>query len=171
MEDKESIELFTKDAEYYDKDKKELTAILTLVNLNPDERLIDIGAGIGRLAIPLSRHLKVTAIDTNKTLIDLINETSIQTINGKIEELYPADKYDYGLIVWAGFSNYRQILNHVRKHILKEDGKLIIIKSTEHDLKRIAMKLYPELFGKEQGFLEVLPEYFKVDKEKRITTE
>lgn len=31
--------------------------------------------------------------------------------------------------------------------------------------------MYPELFGKEQGFLEVLPEYFNIEKERRVTTE
>lgn len=77
MEDKEVIELFTKDAEYYDKERKELAAILNLIDINSAKTLIDIGAGNGRLAIPLSQHLNVTAIDTNKTLIDLINEKNI----------------------------------------------------------------------------------------------
>lgn len=171
MKDEEFVYLFKKDCEYYDKEQKELKAILSLVDFKKSDKLIDIGAGIGRLAIPLSKHLKVTAIDTNKALLDQIKEPTIEVIHGRIEEFYPKKKFDYGLIVWPGFYNHEKILYHTKKNVLKSDGKLIIIKSIEHDLKKITKKLFPEIFGREKGFLKILPDFFKIEKEKIIETE
>lgn len=170
MDSKDFVELFVKDCDYYDKDNIELNTVLSLIDFKPDETLIDIGAGIGRLAIPLSKHLKVTAIDTNKALINQITKPDIRVIHGKIEEFNPKEKYDYGLIVWPGFHNYREILNHIQEKVLKKNGKLIIIKSKEHDLKRITKKLYPDIFGQRKRIFEVLRDFFEIEKKKIIKT-
>lgn len=171
MKDKEFVCLFKKDCEYYDKKQKELKTILSLVDFKKSDRLVDIGAGIGRLAIPLSKHLKITAIDTNKILLDQIKNSNIEVIHGKIEEYYSKEKFDYALIAWPSTLNYAEVFEHVRRNVLKEDGKLLIIKSLEHDLKKITKKIFPEIFGNQKGSLEVLPYFFRIEKEKIIETE
>jgi len=171
MNDKDFIELFVKDCEYYDNEEKELNALLSLVNFEKNEKLIDVGAGIGRLAIPLSKFLEVTAIDTNKALLDQIKDSNIEIINLKIEDYFPKQKFDYALIVWPGFHNYVEVFKHIKKKILKENGKLLIIKSLGHDLKRVTKKIFPEIFGQQKGFLKVLNEFFEKKEEKIIETE
>jgi len=171
MDDEDFVELFVKDCKYYDKTNVELNTILSLVTFKSNDTIIDIGAGIGRLAIPLSKHIKVTAIDTNKALLSHIKEPNTRIINGKIEKLNPIDKFDYDLIAWPGFNNYEEVLAHIKEKILKKTGKLIIVKSKQHDLKSITQKLFPELFGKEKGLLEVLPNFFEIEAEKIVWTE
>lgn len=119
----------------------------------------------------VSYAIGVTAIDTNKVLLDQIKDSNVEVIYGKIEEFNPKEKFDYGLIVWPGFHNYEEIFSYVKDKVLKEGGKLIVIKSKEHDLKRITKKLFPEIFGKQKKFLEVLLDFFEIEKEKIIETE
>lgn len=171
MKNEEFVYLFKKNCEYYDKEQKELKAILSLFDFKKSNKLIDIGAGIGRLAIPLSNHLRVTAIDTNKALFNQIKEPTIEVVHGKIEEFYPKEKFDYALIAWPSTLNYTRIFKHIRRNILKEDGKLLVIKSLEHDLKNITKKIFPEMFGQSKGFLEVLPDFFRTENERIIKTE
>lgn len=54
---------------------------------------------------------------------------------------------------------------------LKDNGKLIILKSRQHSLREITKQLFPELFISGKGFLEILPEYFSMEKEEIIETQ
>ena len=171
MDDENFVELFRKDCEYYDKDRKEINSILSLVDFEPNDTLIDIGAGIGRLAIPLSKHLKVTAIDSNESLLSEIKEEDIEKINSRIENFSPEEKFDYALIAWPQFENQDEILRHIKNNILKENGKLIVIKSINHDLKRLAKILFPKIFNGLEDFLSVLNKSFNIDKEETIETQ
>lgn len=171
MNKKQFIELFKKDCECYDIEQKELNAILSSVDFKLDERLIDIGGGVGRLALPLSKYVEVIAIDPNETLLNEIKDSKIETINIKIENYLPKQKFDYALIAWPQFENYEVIFNHVKTKILKENGKLIVLKSKQHSLREITKQLFPELFTSGKGFLKILPQYFNIEKEKVIETQ
>lgn len=170
MDDKEFARYFKEDYGYYDLEKKELSKILSLINFKQNQTLIDVGAGIGRLSIPLSKYIKVTAVEPNKILLEKIHGKNISKINNKIENFFPQLKFDFALISWPQFDDYHNIFKHIKKKILKENGKLIIVKSQQHSLREITKKFFPELFLGGKGFLKILPEYFKIEKEEFVET-
>ncbi|MBW3003570.1 methyltransferase domain-containing protein [Candidatus Woesearchaeota archaeon] len=163
------VVLFKKDCEYYDKEQNELKAMLSVVDFKKTDRLADLGAGIGRLAIPLSKYVKVVALDSNKQLLNEIKDTNIEKINKKIEDYFPDEKFDYALIAWPQFENVDRILKHVKKDVLKSSGKLIIVKVFESDLRYLVKELFPKRLEK-KGFLKILGGHFKVIKEKKFET-
>lgn len=123
MDKKEFIECFKQDCAYYDLEQKELNIILSLVEFKPGERLIDIGAGLGRLAILLSRYVKVTAVDTDKILLNEI-DSKIEVINMKIEKYFPEKRFDYALIAWPQCENYELIFDHIKNKVFKRQWKI-----------------------------------------------
>lgn len=171
MKSEDFVYFFKKDCEYYDPANKELKAILSLTKFKQGRTLLDIGAGTGRLAVPLSEFLKVTAIDPNALLLEEIQAPAIKIIKKKVEEYHPKKKFDYALIAWPEFENYVPIFVHIKKNILKRDGKLILVKSSNHDLKEITKTLFPETFGKQKGIFSILKDFFKIEKERIIETE
>lgn len=171
MKDEDYIELFAQICGGYDKKGLELNTLLSLVNFKPCERLIDIGAGVGRLAIPISKYINVTAIDTNKILLDQIRDPNIEVVNMGIEDFYPEQKYDYGLLVWPSADDYKILFKNVIENVLKSDGRLLVIKSTDHDLRRLTKQFFPEIFEKGKNLLKILPDFFKIEKERIIETE
>lgn len=170
MEDKEFAQYFKQDYCYYDMEKKELNKIISLINFKPNQILIDIGAGIGRLSVPLSKYVKVTSIEPNKVLLNEIKKENILKVNLKIENFFPKEKFDFALIGWPQFKEYHIIFKHIKDNILKENGQLIVIKSKQHSLREITKKLFPNLFGEGKNFLNILPKYFEIKKEELIET-
>jgi len=75
--------------------KETINDILRIVNAGPNETLLDLACGPGRLSIPLSKYFKeVYAVDWEKEMIDegerISNELCIENIKwicGKAEEL------------------------------------------------------------------------------------
>lgn len=170
MDDKTFAGYFKEDYSYYDVEEVELKTILSLANFKPNQTLIDIGAAIGRLAVPLSQYVRVTAIEPNKVLLDEIKNSEIIKVNEKIENFFPRDKFDFALIVWPQFDNYQIVFKHIKDNILKENGKLIVLKSKQHSLREVTKLLFPELFGEGKKFHEVLSDYFLIEKEEFIET-
>lgn len=170
MNNLEFAKAFKEDNGYYDLQREELRTILSLVDLKAGQRLIDLGTGVGRLALPLSDYVKVTALDCNQELLNQIPNGRIEKVCTKIEDYQPSKKFDFGLIAWPGFEDYREIFKHIKNQILTDEGRLIILKSKQHSLREIVNILFPELFGIGKGFLEVLPDYFDIEQEKSITT-
>jgi SAM-dependent methyltransferase len=86
-------------------------ATLEQVQLNviPPAKIIDFGAGTGRLTIPLAKcGYQVTAVEPciemlNK-LIEKSGELSINSFNGKTEGYYSSDKFDMALSVFTVIS-------------------------------------------------------------------
>lgn len=170
MKNKNFAQLFKEDYSCYDLEKNELNKILSLTNLKPEQTLVDIGAGTGRLSIPLSRYVKVTSIEPNKELLNEIKKEDIVNVNANIEEFFPIEKFDFALIAWPQFAEYDFIFKHIKDSVLKESGRLIVVKSKQHSLREITKKLFPELFEDSKKILDVLPEYFDIDKEEIAET-
>jgi ubiquinone/menaquinone biosynthesis C-methylase UbiE len=170
MKDEDFIKHFKKDCNLYDLEKKELSQILSYANCKPNQTLIDIGAGIGRLSVPLSQHVKVTSVEPNKALLNEIKKDDILKINKKIEDYFPESKFDFALIAWPQFDEYHTIFKHIKHNVLKKDGQLILIKSKQHSLRKITKMLFPDLFSEGKKLLKILPEYFETIKEKFIET-
>ncbi|WP_204081394.1 class I SAM-dependent methyltransferase [Mycobacterium riyadhense] len=97
--------------------------------LRPNCSVLDLGAGVGRIANPLVEHgYQVTAVDD---CADLLAEVrGARTICARIEELRLPEKYD-GVLLATNLINYpgidlrRGVLATVAQH-LKPTGKAII---------------------------------------------
>lgn len=161
---------FKRDYSYYDVENVELKKILSLVDLKNGQKLIDLGAGVGRLSVPLSKHVVVTAIDSNRDLLNLIDNTNIRKVNEKIENFFPQEKFDFALMAWPQFSNHEEVLKHLNENILKENGRLIVIKSDNHSLKEIARKLFPDFISARNEFLQAISKYFQIVHDEVIET-
>ena len=170
MKKKELLKIFDKNLQYYDRTYRELKAILEFIEFQKNQELIDVGAGIGRLSVPISFRLNVLALEPNKNLADKINEHNIEVITKKIENFFPSEKFDYALFAWPGLLNYGEVFKHIRKEILNANGRLIVIKPIEHSLKQIACALSPQDFDAGGQFFEVLSDFFIIEKEKEFKT-
>lgn len=168
MDNKKYVELFKKDCEFYDKENKELKAIISLIKPNKTKTLIDIGAGIGRLSIPLSKYFKVTAIDMNKYLLNEINNKNIIKINKKIENYYPKEKFDYALIAW--FDSNEKRLRHIKKYVVKENGKVILVKPMQSGYRDLAKKLFKGKFKAQPGILQLFSRHFNLQRQQLVET-
>lgn len=166
------VSLFKKDFQYYDQEQKEFRAVTSLITLNRNKRLLDIGAGIGRFAIPLSKYIRVTAIDINEHLLKEIKNKNIERVKEDIKNYRPGEKFDYVLIVWPQFENYDEVFKNIKENILKRNGKLIVLKSSEHSLRKITKIFFPELFNsKNPKFLKILQKHFKIEEQNMIETQ
>jgi SAM-dependent methyltransferase len=84
---------------------EQLTVNLTVPNR---VRLVDFGAGTGRLAIPLAEAgYQVTAIEPVRGMLDLLEAKartrglSIETFHGRIEDFQAAEPYDLAACVFT----------------------------------------------------------------------
>lgn len=168
MENKKYVGLFKKDCKFYDKDNKELKAILSLIKQDKNKTLIDIGAGIGRLSIPLSKYFKVTAIDNNKYLLNTIKNKDIIKINKKIENYYPKEKFDYALIAW--FDSNERRLRHIKKYVVKEKGKIVLVKPIENEYRNLAKKLFKGRYKAQPRILQLFSRHFNLQRQQLVET-
>lgn len=82
-------------ADFYDEKEKYLNSfeqgkLLPLLGDIKDKKILDIGAGTGRLSVLLAnRGAKVTALDLSPKMLELVNRknTKIQTVVGDAESL------------------------------------------------------------------------------------
>jgi cyclopropane fatty-acyl-phospholipid synthase-like methyltransferase len=128
LTDKLFVKAFREDAKYY-QTEKEVKAIISL-GLKQESTLVDIGAGIGRLSIPLSKYFRVTAIDSDRRLMKEMHNHRIDKEARDILKYFPLKKFDHALLAWPNFSNEtvaKKIFLHIKKSILKFNGKLILI--------------------------------------------
>ena len=70
--------------------------------LAPGSSILDVGAGTGRLAIPLSdRGYSIVAIDASKPMLDVLRSkdpaSRIHTVHTKLQELALKDQFDFGV--------------------------------------------------------------------------
>jgi SAM-dependent methyltransferase len=76
--------------------------------LAPGSSILDVGAGTGRLAIPLSeRGYGITAIDASKTMLDVLRSKDtaslIHTIHSRLQDLALKDQFDFVCCVFSVF--------------------------------------------------------------------
>lgn len=76
--------------------------------LAPGSSILDVGAGTGRLAIPLSeRGYSITAIDASKPMLNVLRSkdpaSRIHTVHTKLQELALKDQFDFVCCVFSVF--------------------------------------------------------------------
>ena len=81
-------------------------------------KILDIGGGSGRFAIPLSEKNIVTVVDPNPLALSILKQRSsqIETINTKFEDYFTPNKYDLILMmeVLQYFENIPQVFLKIR---------------------------------------------------------
>ncbi|MBU3913665.1 MAG: class I SAM-dependent methyltransferase [Nanoarchaeota archaeon] len=115
---------------YSDPEKIELKTILKEVNFN-SKIILDVGCGIGRLTVPISRYAKkVVGIDSEKATIEYCNKykirKNIKYLHKNILE-FDGRNFDIAILAQPIYENFDEILTSIHK-TLKEKGKLIIIR-------------------------------------------
>ena len=76
--------------------------------LAPGSSILDVGAGTGRLAIPLSeRGYSITAIDASNYMLDVLRSkdpaSRIHTVHSRLQELALKDQFDFVCCVFSVF--------------------------------------------------------------------
>jgi len=116
-------------------DKVTLLEVEALSYLKKQDRILDIGAGAGRISmyLQIKRH-NVTALDKSKPICKVLTKRGIKkVINVDIFKYFPRRKYDVVLFVgvYSVFDkkkeNITKFLDYVKGKILNKDGKLIFI--------------------------------------------
>ena len=74
-----------------------------------NSRILDVGAGTGRMSIPLSKlGYQVTAVDASKEMLKVLNEKDtdhkIETCHSKLQDLSLDKNYDTVLCVFSVFA-------------------------------------------------------------------
>lgn len=101
------------DIEYYKEQIKNYKAKSVLI----------VGAGTGRVAIPLSEIVEVTALDFDEGRLDVLKEKSnkIMTICCDIRNFIPKSQYDMIIFPYSTiqFSNSEEAIDSILKQLLK----------------------------------------------------
>jgi len=106
-----------------------------LKNIKKGDRVLDIGAGGGRISFYLQeKGYDITALEKSKLICRVLKERRMKKIiNIDIFEYFPRKKYDTALIVnvFSIFGeekeNIAKLFAHVAQKVLKKFGKLIFI--------------------------------------------
>jgi putative AdoMet-dependent methyltransferase len=118
--------------------KQEAELILKLVDINPNDIILDIGTGTGHFAIEASKKCqKVYAIDVSKTMLDYAklkakneNTTNIEWLNyGFLTYNFPNIQFDH-IVSSAALHHLPDFwkmvaINNIHK-LLKDSGKFIL---------------------------------------------
>jgi len=174
------LKAFVEDCRYYDRNQVELKSILKNVNLK-NKRVIDIGAGIGRLSFPLSKYAKeIVALDNDKRFVKYYKKhkkKNLIFINKDASKYLNAEKqFDIFIIAWPTI-NFK-FINLLKKSVLKDSVIIFITCDNTSDFETIVDKL--ELFDKEKfkndimnkkKFIKKIEKNFKLIKKEKIKTE
>ena len=111
--------------------------------IKPDDSVLDIGAGTGRLSVEVAKHAaKVTAVDTSEDMLKILRKknSSIETVVVTDEKLPFADNsFDkiVSLDAMVHFINWRDFLQeHTR--VVKKDGYIIYNIVNDDNLRNIS---------------------------------
>jgi cyclopropane fatty-acyl-phospholipid synthase-like methyltransferase len=160
-----------------------LIEVKALTNLRKQDRILDIGAGAGRISMYLQINgYKVTALDYSESICKILKKRGIKkVINADIFNFFPKKKYNVVLLVnvYSIFGkkeeNVVKFFSHVKEKILNKSGELIIVLSDTKSGKIEIMKRR-FIFGKKTGawFESIHPpvkDIIKLAKESGLTLE
>lgn len=125
-------------APWYDLDFGPLTDDVEMLRelTTPGQRVLEFGAGSGRLAVPLAEHgCHVTAVDSSEAMLALgehrMRNTGVRVVRGDMRCLELQETFD---LVVIGLSTYQHLLRRrdqldalrtARRHLV-EGGRLLI---------------------------------------------
>src|SRR3989344_1141921 len=115
---------------YSEPEKIEVNTLLNEIDFK-NKIVLDVGCGIGRLTIPISKHAKkVIGIDSEKETIDYCNKhkqrKNIKYIHKNILKFGGKD-FDIAILAQPVYDNFDKILDSIKK-ALKQNGRLAIIR-------------------------------------------
>lgn len=123
---RDSVKILLAEAQYYDMERRELASIIR--ETNPGASIVDIGAGIGRLALPLTKHSSsVTALDSEEALevyYSRLKPERIKFVCDKAERYLRNNRFDLYLLAWPPLS--RPLIKTI-KSSMRDDSKLIVL--------------------------------------------
>lgn len=122
--------------------------VLTLLGEVKDKIMLDVGAGTGRLSVPLANFgAKVTALDVSPAMLKILQQKNrhVMTIVGEAESLpFPNDSFD---VVVAAFlivhlKNPQRFFDEVYR-VLKNGGIFLVTNINQKDPPSISTKAGP----------------------------
>ena len=113
----------------------QVDALVSLAGERP-QRVLDLGCGPGRHALPLARQgYPVTAVDTSPALLAQLEarrgELPIEAIEADMRSFVRPDTFDLVLVMWTSFgyfeeeTDHRRVLDNIRAS-LTDGGRLIL---------------------------------------------
>jgi len=139
-------------------DKVSILEKQSLDYLRKQDRILDIGAGAGRLTVYLQKKgYNITALEKSKTICNILRKRNIKKIiNTDIFKYFPKNKYDVALFVKV-FSifgkkkeNVAKFLNFLTKKILNKNGKIIFV-LTEPESRKTGITKRRFIFKEKTG--------------------
>jgi len=147
----------------FEKDK-----LLPLLGDVHGKRILDVGAGTGRLAMRLSRlGAKITALDISSEMLGVLRTKSqnlIETVLGDAEDLpFPDNSFDIVISTFhiVHLKDLKRFFDQVYR-VLKVDGEFLVT--------NINQKRPPEVKTKE-GVIEIESYYHRPEKVKEVMEE
>ncbi|TVQ40832.1 MAG: class I SAM-dependent methyltransferase [Wenzhouxiangella sp.] len=114
---------------------EQLPGLLELVGIEPG-RVLDLGCGPGRHALPLAATgYPVTAVDTSQTLLEHLEqargELPIESVQADMREFVRPEAFDLVLVMWTSFgyfedeADHRRVLANIHQS-LRPGGRLVL---------------------------------------------
>ncbi len=127
---KQQIKKWEESLKYSDPEKIEFNTLLKEIEFE-GKIVLDVGCGIGRLTLPISKYArKVVGVDSKKSVIQYCNEhkkkKNIKYVHKNILE-FKEKNFDVVILAQPVYKNFNRILEAIH-YSLKEKGKLVIIK-------------------------------------------
>ncbi len=120
------MKILLAEAQHYDMERRELASIRR--ETSPCASIVDIGAGIGRLALPLAKHSgSVTALDSDealKTYYSCHKRERVRFVCDKAERYLRSNRFDLYLLAWPPLS--RPLIKTI-KSSMRDGSKLIVL--------------------------------------------
>lgn len=118
------------DLKYYDTENLEINTLLKSVNFK-GKKVIDVGCGIARLAVPVSKVAKtVIAVDVNKDVINYCEQykkkKNIQYVLNDVRDVKNSD-FDIAVFGQPDYADFKEKIRAIHR-ILNKNGELVILK-------------------------------------------
>ena len=176
------IDMFIEDCKYYDTRQTEVKNILKYSNIKR-KKVLDIGAGIGRLSFPLAKYAgEIIALDKDERFRDYFKthkRKNIKFVNKRVEDyLKNNKKFDIILLAWPTFSFDLKVIGRIKKAMYNESLFIFITCDSNSDYETVVDKLgltqkcyFDKDISNKASFIRFLPKKFKLISKKRIKTE
>lgn len=173
-----SVKILLDESKYYDKEKIEIKSILKSISLNNKE-IVDVGAGVGRLALPLVRYAKnIIALDSNdklKNYYKTIKNPKLKFICSNAEKYLKSRKSDIFIFAWPSLN--KRLVRVIKKSMHSKSRLIVFIPKDNSDYESIVEKI--GVFNKRESmkhgldkkqFLVFLEQEFEIVKKKLLKT-